>query len=111
MIKAMVKRLGVVTNACKDADIDRSTHYDWMKADDAYREAIESIAEITLDFAESKLLARIDKQDITAIIFYLKTKGKKRGYVERQEIQHEVVIETEALTSARKRAMEILEQK
>lgn len=45
-------------------------------------EAQESV----LDLAESKLIQNIQKNDNTAIIFFLKTKGKHRGYVERQEV-------------------------
>lgn len=44
------------------------------------------VDETTLDFVESKLLELLVKGDKTAIIFYLKCKGKHRGYVERSEI-------------------------
>lgn len=40
----------------------------------------------TLDYAESRLLSLIAEGDRTAIIFYLKCKGKARGYTERQEV-------------------------
>ncbi|WP_394849685.1 hypothetical protein LZC95_19810 [Pendulispora brunnea] len=40
----------------------------------------------TLDLAESKLLAAIGEGNLTAVIFYLKCRGKARGYVERAEI-------------------------
>ena len=49
---------------------------------------MEDIAEVTLDFAESMLHKQIQDKDTTATIFFLKTKGKKRGYVERQEVEH-----------------------
>ena len=89
MIKALVKSLGIVTLACKEVDIERSTHYDWLKVDEEYKQAVEDISDVALDFAESKLHKQIDKEDTTATIFYLKTKGKKRGYIERQELQVE----------------------
>ena len=88
MIKALVSSLGVVTSAAKVAGVDNATHYTWLKNDPIYRERVESIADVALDFAESKLHENIDKGDTTATIFYLKTKGKKRGYIEKQEIGH-----------------------
>lgn len=39
-----------------------------------------------LDMAEGKLLKLINEGNLSAIIFYLKCKGKGRGYVERQEL-------------------------
>ena len=41
--------------------------------------------EAILDFAESKLKQEINDGNITAIIFFLKTKGKIRGYVEKEQ--------------------------
>ena len=90
MIEALEKSLGVVTTACKTAGVARSTHYDWMAADAKYKEAVEGLQDVALDFAESKLFKSIENGSDTATIFYLKTKGKKRGYVERQEIAHEI---------------------
>jgi hypothetical protein len=37
----------------------------------------------TLDLAESKLITQIEKGNLTAVIFYLKCKGKSRGYIDR----------------------------
>lgn len=88
MIEALEKSLGVVTMAAKSVGIARSTHYNWLKEDEEYRKAVEDLDDIALDFAESRLHQRMKESDTTAIIFYLKTKGKKRGYVERQELDH-----------------------
>ena len=88
MIEALEKSLGIVTTACKSAGISRETHYRWLREDPEYKEQVDGISDIALDFAESKLHKQIDKGDTTAVIFYLKTKGKKRGYIERQEFDH-----------------------
>lgn len=102
MIEALTKSLGIVTTACKQVNISRETHYRWMQEDTTYKTAVEDISDIALDFAESKLHGLIDKGDTSANIFYLKTKGKKRGYIEKSEIEHsgsiqnlpEVIIKT-----------------
>jgi len=89
MIEALEKSLGIVTSACKSVGINRSTHYDWLKTDDDYKADVESIEDIAIDFAESQLHKQIKDGNPTSTIFYLKTKAKRRGYVERQEIHQE----------------------
>lgn len=86
MIEALEKSLGVVTTACRMVDISRQTHYEWCRIDEAYKEAVDDIADIALDFAESQLHKQIKDGEVSSTIFYLKTKGKKRGYVEKNEI-------------------------
>ena len=89
MLEALEKSLGIVTSACKSVGISRNTHYTWLKQDDIYKEAVEDIENIALDFAESQLHKQIKRGNTAGTIFYLKTKGKKRGYVERQEVHQE----------------------
>ena len=86
MIEALVKSLGVVTLACKEVGIARKTHYEWYNEDPEYKKSVDDISDVALDFAEAMLHKQIEAKDTTATIFYLKTKGKKRGYIERQEI-------------------------
>ena len=86
MLEALEKTLGIVTHAANMVGIHRDCHYRWMKEDAEYKLAAESIGDSVLDFAESKLHGLIDKGDTAATIFYMKTKGKKRGYIERQEL-------------------------
>ena len=87
MLEALEKSLGIVTSACKSVDISRETHYRWLREDAEYKAAVESLSDVALDFAESQLHKQIKDGNSTATIFFLKTKGKKRGYVERQEIE------------------------
>jgi hypothetical protein len=87
MIKALERSLCVVTSACRIARIGRATHYRWMSIDSKYREAVLDIDNEALDFVEAKLLESIGNGSFTATIFYLKTKGKKRGYVEKTEVE------------------------
>lgn len=88
MIEALIKCLGIVTTACKEVGISRQTHYEWYKEDEEYRKAVEDVGDVALDFAESMLHKQIQDKDTAATIFYLKTKGKKRGYIEKQEFEH-----------------------
>ena len=86
MLEALEKTLGVLTSAAKLVGIERTTHYLWLNTDEAYKQAVKSIDDIAIDFAESHLHKQIKKGGTQATIFYLKTKGKKRGYVEKQEL-------------------------
>lgn len=85
MIAALRANLGVVTPALKAANVSRTAYYEWLKEDEQFRNDVEHCGEETLDFAENALLKQIKGGNPTSTIFYLKTKGKKRGYVERVE--------------------------
>jgi hypothetical protein len=87
LLDALERSLGIVSTACEKVGVDRKTHYNWLKDDPEYKEAVRAIEERTIDFAESHLHALIKDKNPAATIFFLKTKGKNRGYVERQEIE------------------------
>lgn len=78
MLNALKANLGIVTPACEQVGIDRTTHYLWLEKDPEYKAEYERIGEQTIDFAENALLKSIKGGSDTATIFYLKTKGKKR---------------------------------
>lgn len=90
MIEALTKSLGIVTTACKAINIERSTFYDWYNTDEDFKKQVDEIGNVALDFAESKLHKKIESGDTTAIIFYLKTKGKNRGYIETRDVSLQI---------------------
>lgn len=101
---------GVLSDMAAHIGVDRGTIYNWCKEDEVFNLALEDSRERVLDLAESnlrKLIAGvpaiekdengnarfagwIERPSETAIIFTLKTKGKKRGYVERTEVEASV---------------------
>mgnify|MGYP003127325582 FL=1 len=97
MIEALEKTMGIVSPACKLVGIHRSTHYRWINEDSEYKKEVDDVENLALDFAEGKLVENIRDKKESSIFFYLKTKGKKRGFVERQEIQHDTSISSKLI--------------
>jgi hypothetical protein len=105
MLDALEKSLGVVTSACKMTGTPRSVFYEWYNEDPSFKKNVDELKEIVLDFAESQLHKQVSDGNTTATIFYLKTKGKSRGYIERQEIEHsgeirEIVVNVKKIDDA-----------
>ena len=88
LIQALEASLGVITQACKKTGIPRSSYYKWYNEDLAFKQEVDDIQNIAIDFVESQLFQQIKEGNTTATIFFLKAKAKARGYIERQEIEH-----------------------
>lgn len=100
-LEALILTKGIVSSTCTKVNISRSTFYNWCNDDTDFKAAVDEINEAAIDFVESKLLEKINGITVqtynskgepviyaqppsdTAIIFFLKTKGRKRGYSER----------------------------
>lgn len=105
VLECLIEKRGIVSEACRAAGIGRSTFYLWASEDEDFKKATEEAQEEAIDYVEGKLFERITGVKVykgvdaegneiiydtppsdTAIIFYLKTKGKKRGYIEKSEV-------------------------
>jgi len=86
LMQALEQSMGIVTNACKLVGLNRSTFYEYYNNDKVFANEVDSMQNYVIDFAETKLLENIKDKKETSIIFYLKTKGRGRGYIERKEV-------------------------
>lgn len=86
---AYKKHYGNISEACKSIRIDRTTYYKWLESDKAFKEKIENLSpeEDFLDFLESSASKRIKEGSDSVLIFALKTKARKRGWNEKQELE------------------------
>lgn len=90
MIKALNTTFGNVSEAIRllegeDITVGRTAHYRWLEDED-YQEAVNNAQDKTLDKVEKALQKQIANGSVQATIFYLKTKGKDRGFTEKTEI-------------------------
>lgn len=86
LLEKLHSSLGIVSTACESIGISRRTFYNYLEQDKDFAENVKQIEERQIDFVETALLQNIKKGDSSAIIFYLKTKAKHRGYNERVEL-------------------------
>ena len=82
---ALLKANGLVSVAAKVLNCDNQTVYNYIKEFPQLNDTLQEARNKTLDLAENKLFELINEKDKTAIIFFLKTIGRGRGYVERYE--------------------------
>lgn len=85
-LKAIENSGGYVSLIAERVGCALSTVYEWRDNNPEIAEAIKREKIRQVDHAEGKLQSLIKKENPTAIIFYLKTQGKDRGYVERTEL-------------------------
>ena len=85
-VQAVTESQGLISVAARRLGVTRAAVYRAAKDHEEVKTALEDARERTTDLAEGKLFQKINEGDNTAIIFYLKTQAKKRGYVERQEL-------------------------
>lgn len=77
---------GNVSEAARQLGAGRATLYEHMQNDPTLMTILTDAREALVDSAESALSKLINEGNVAAVIFALKTQGKKRGWVERQEI-------------------------
>lgn len=77
---ALVRAKGLRTVAGTILGCSEKTVRNYVKRHPELLEVIDDASEEMLDFAEARLMKMIDEGNLTAIIFYLKSKGQARGY-------------------------------
>lgn len=86
VIEALKKSSGYVSGAAARLNCSTSMIYNYISEFPEIAEAKQDLEEKNLDVAEIALQEAILTKNMTAIIFFLKTKGKGRGYVEHTTI-------------------------
>jgi len=94
LIDALHKNGGIYTYAAEQLGITMQAIQYRIKTDEKIAEACQDACEQTLDLSEHELIKLIKAGNLRAIIFYLKMKGKKRGYTEKGE-----PVDTEPITA------------
>ena len=86
MLEAVKKNGGAVYLAARELGCAPNTIYNRMEKTPALKQAVEDARGEVVDYAEQKLRLAILNGEPWAIAMALKTIGKHRGYVERQEV-------------------------
>lgn len=85
IIAAIYKANGLIAPAARILKCSRETIYA-RRAEPAIADAITMARYYALDEAEEALHDLVEAREPAAVFFMLKTLGKSRGYIERQEV-------------------------
>lgn len=79
---------GIITTIANRLGVSRQAIYKYLERFPEFKQDLEDETEKILDMAEISLFSQVKGRDIGATKYLLSTKGKRRGYVEKQEIEH-----------------------
>jgi len=82
ILKALELNAGVISDTAKMLRTSYTRLKQFIEDNPNLKQAAEDVSEIKKDLAESELNKHIRNGNLTAIMFFLKTKAKDRGYVE-----------------------------
>jgi len=85
-VEAIHNSGGFITPAAKQLNISQAALSKRIKKSKALQQALAETKEQYLDLAETQLIKAVRDREAWAICFYLKCKGKDRGYVEKRQI-------------------------
>ena len=83
--EAVLDSGGVITTVAIRLGVTRKAVYDYLVRKPEFKEDLIQEEEKILDMAEISLFSQVKDKDFGATKYILSTKGKKRGYVEKQE--------------------------
>lgn len=83
---ALRKSGGMLGDTARLLGIRRQTVHDRLKRSPALQAVHAEVRDDILDLAETKLVEAIRAGNLGAACFFLKTQGRARGYVERNEL-------------------------
>lgn len=86
LLISLEKHFGIVTPACKEVGVSRDTFYRYYNEDEDFKKAVDEINDIQGDFVETQLFSKIKEGSERSILFYMKYKGRKRGYTDSLDI-------------------------
>jgi len=84
--KALIKTTGLISYASQELNCPVETLKKLIIKSKQLRGLLDELRNVMIDAAENTLLYRVvDKRDLIASMFLLKTIGKKRGWVEKED--------------------------
>lgn len=91
-LKAFAQHHGIVKRAAEAISIRREDFYKWYKEDEDFKRQADAISEGCVDEAEGKLWEHIENDSEKSLHFYLRAKGKQRGYYDKSEVTQDTNI-------------------
>jgi hypothetical protein len=86
--RAIKQAKGNISAVATALDVTRSAVYSRIEKNAKLKELVDDLREARIDIAEDKLGEAVEKGEGWAVCFALKTVGQKRGYVEKQKLEH-----------------------
>ena len=87
LIEAYIRKMGNISEACKEIGINRKTYYRWLEQNN-FNRMINDAVEHHNDLIYQRILKKALEEDKDMMKFWAKTQMKHRGFYEKQETEH-----------------------